>query len=150
MAGYIIGETKFSTALFPGAIGKALLSVNPYALPLWGNSIQVYRLASTTSSISYFDVTTPSTFLGTWTLPPSLGYGEDAYFDVTAFLGTLNTPYVAFILHSSGTDVLSSLRDNYGHPSQLTINAVPEPATFVLLLIGAGSGKLVRFRTENK
>ena len=152
VAGYIVGETKFSIAPLPGSFESALLSVNPYGLPSWAPTINVYGLASTSPTISMFDVTSaPTTFLGIWTLPPGLGYGQDAFFDVTAFLRTVDTPYVAFVLRSvDGPDVLSSTQYNYGHPSQLTITSVPEPGTLVLLLAGIGSRKLLKFRAEKR
>jgi hypothetical protein len=138
VGGYIDGEIDFSTASFSGNVGDALLSVNPYGLPLWAPQIEVYGLASTSSTISINDVEGPSTFLGTWTLPAGLGYGQNTYFDVTSFLQTVQTSYVDFILTapSTGPDVFSSTEYNYGTPPELTVTSAPEPATWALLLLG--------------
>jgi len=135
VAGYIVGEVDFSTALFQGQVQNALFSVNPYGLPLFGPQLDVYGFASSSSTISQTDLVSP-TWLGTLTLPPGLGYGQDAFFDVTQFLQTVQTPYVDIILENSGgTDVFSSTQYNYGHPSQLTV-VTPEPAAGALLLLG--------------
>jgi hypothetical protein len=97
--------------------------------------LDVYGFASSSSSISLADLVSP-TFLGTLTLPPGLGYGQDVFFDVTQFLQTVQTPYVDIVLENSGgTDVFSSTQYNYGHPSQLTV-VTPEPASGALLLLG--------------
>lgn len=137
VSGYIVGDIDFSTASFSGSsIDGALLSVNPYALPLFGTTLEVYGVASTSSTISMADLTSP-VFIGTWNLPANLGYGDDAFYDVSGFLKTVNTPYVDFILEDApgGTDTFSSLQENYGHPSQLDVT-VPEPASFSLALMG--------------
>jgi len=114
---------------------NALFSVNPYALPLFGPQLDVYGFASSSSTISQTDLVSP-TFIGTWTLPSNLGYGQNAFFDVTSFLQSVQTPYVDIILENSGgTDVFSSTQYNYGHPSQLTV-LTPEPAAGALLFLG--------------
>jgi len=135
VSGYIVGEVDFSTSSFKGQVVNALFSVNPYALPLFGPQLDVYGFASSSSTISQTDLVSP-TFIGTWTLPTNLGYGQNAFFDVTSFLQSVQTPYVDIILENSGgTDVFSSTQYNYGHPSQLTV-LTPEPAAGALLLLG--------------
>jgi hypothetical protein len=135
VAGYIVGEVDFSTAAFKGLVESAVFSVNPYGLPLFGPQLDVYGFASSSSSISEADLASP-TLIGTWILPSSLGFGQDAFFDVTKFLQSVQTPYVDIILkNSGGTDVFSSTQYNYGHPSQLTV-VTPEPAAGALVLLG--------------
>jgi hypothetical protein len=135
VAGYIVGEVDFSTALFEGQVQNAVFSGNTYGLPLFGPQLDVYGFASFSSSISLADLVSP-TFLGTLTLPAGLRYGQDVFFDVTQFLQTVQTPYADIVLENSGgTDVLSSTQYNYGHPSQLTV-VTPEPASGALLLLG--------------
>ena len=136
VSSYIYGDIHFATSAFAGQVGDAKLSVNPIALPLFAQQIDVYGLTTTSSMLQYSD-SNATDFLGTWTLPQGLYFGQDAYFDVTSFLQSANTPYVAFILRSSNTDVFSSLHDNLGHASQLTIQTVPEPASILLLSAGA-------------
>ncbi|MDH4023345.1 MAG: hypothetical protein OEV14_09485, partial [Gammaproteobacteria bacterium] len=88
------------------------------------------------------------TYLGTWQIPENLGFGQDTYFDVTAFLATVNAPYVAFNLRSdTGTDVFSSLEYNYGHPAQLSVTTVPVPGA-AILFCSALAG-LVSIRRRN-
>lgn len=133
-SGYIVGDVDFSTGLFKGDVANAEFSVNPYGLPLWGSSVNVYGFASTSSTISMADLASP-TFLGTWVLPSNIGYGQDAFFNVTQFLQGVNTPYVDIILISpNGTDVFSSLQSNYGHPSQLTVTT-PESSVLAFLVV---------------
>jgi PEP-CTERM motif len=132
--GGVVGDVDFSTAAFEGNLASAIFSVNPYALPLFGTQLTVYGYASSSSTISIADLASPM-FIGTWTLPSNLGYGQDAYFDVTAFLQSVQTPYVDIILMGSGTDVFSSTEYNYGQPPQLTVTT-PEPSTAILLFLG--------------
>ena len=113
-----------------------MLTLNPYGLPLFGPNVDVYGYGTSIGQLDDTDANA-GTFLGTLVLPPNLGYGEDAFFDVTAFVANTHAPFLAFNLRSVGTDVFSSLEFNYGHPSQLLITtAVPEPAPIALLLIG--------------
>jgi len=136
VSGYIVGDIDFQNPMLGGSIENALLSVNPYALPLFGPQISVYGVASTSATISLADLAS-LTFLGTWTLPANLTFGQPAYFDVTSFLEGVQSPYVAFVLEtpSAETDVFSSTETNYGLPPQMTITT-PEPAA--LALLGAG------------
>jgi hypothetical protein len=70
-------------------------------------------------------------------LPANLSYGQDAFFDVTAFIRATKAPFYAFNLRTTGTDVFSSLEYNYGHPAQLKVSFdVPEPASAFLTLAG--------------
>ena len=41
-AGYIQGDVKFASNSISGAVTQALLSLNPYALPLFGTEVSVY------------------------------------------------------------------------------------------------------------
>jgi len=132
---YIRGEADFPTASFPADITRALLSVNPYSLPLGLTQLDVYGYASQNATISAADLNSP-TFLGVWDLPSGLGYGDDAFYDVTNFLHSVNASYVDFILEGTGgADQFSSLQHNYSHASQLTLT-IPEPASFTLALAG--------------
>ena len=145
-SGYIQGAVKFSTSQIAGSVSNALLSLNPYGLPLWGPTVDVYGYETTVGELDVTDANAGS-FLGTLILPANLGYGQDAYFDVTSFVASTNSPYVAFNLRSEGTNVFSSLEYNYGHPSQLLVTAVPEPSSIALITVGAG---LLALRTRRR
>lgn len=135
-AGYIQGAIKFSSAAVPDTATSVVLSLNPYGLPLFGPLVDVYGYGT---SIGVLDVSDANAgiFLGTLALPADLGYGTDAYFDVTDFATSVSAPYIAFNLRSIGTNVFSSLEYNYGHPAQLLItSSVPEPMAAMLLLLG--------------
>lgn len=135
--GYIQGAVKFSSAGIDGTVQSARLSLNPYGLPLWGPSVSVYGYGTSIGALDVSDADA-GTFLGVLALPPGLGFGEDAFFDVTNFVASTNAAYLAFNLRtpSGGTDVFSSLEYNYGHPSQLILDVtpygVPEPSTLAL------------------
>lgn len=134
VSGYIQGAVKFSSALITGTVTRAFLTLNPYGLPLFGERVDVYGYGTTIGQLDVTDANA-GTFLGTLVLPPDLGYGQDAFFDVTAFLVNATAPFLAFNLRSTDTDVFSSLEYNYGHPSQLLITfAVPEPPLAALLV----------------
>jgi hypothetical protein len=142
------GIVEFPIVAITGQIETATLSVNPYALPLWDSTVHVYGYSSIdgrlTSSDYYAGI-----FLGDWILP-NLGYGQDAYFDVTSFMKTVTTPYVGFNLRTDSTigpDTFSSLEIKYGHPSQLSVVSIPEPTTIILL--GVATPLLLRRRQSN-
>lgn len=144
VAGYIQGIVKFSTAQIGPNLTQATLSLNPYGLPLFDKTVDVYGYGTSEGSLTAADGFA-GTYLGTWQIPENLGYGQDTYFDVTAFLATVNAPYVAFNLRSdSGTDVFSSLEYNYGHPAQLSLTTVPVPGGVVLF--GSALAGLVSLR----
>ena len=135
---YIQGDVKFSMAGLAGPQSQVLLTLNPYAEPLWGKDVAVYGYGTNIAALDVSDADA-GTYLGTLVLPDNLGYGQDASFDVTAFVNSVTSAYVAFNLRTSDTDVFSSLEYNYGHPSELlaTAAAVPEPANASLMLAGA-------------
>jgi hypothetical protein len=135
-SGYIQGAVKFSTASIVGNVSQAFLTLNPYGLPLWGTNVDIYGYETTIGELHVSDANA-GTLLGTLTLPADLGFGQDAYFDVTAFVAGASSPYIAFNLRSDGTDVFSSLEYNYGHPSQLLITTVPEPSSIALVMAGS-------------
>ena len=123
VAGYIQGAIKFASAAITGRIAQAFLTLNPYTLPLFGQNVDVYGYPTTLGQLSESDANA-GTFLGTLVLPPNLGFGQDAFFDVTAFVTTINAPFLAFNLRSAGgTDDFSSLELNYG-------SSVPAPDNF--------------------
>jgi len=150
-SGYIQGDIKFSMATLHARQAQVLLTLNPYAEPLWGKQVDIYGYGTSVAALDVSDANA-GTFLGTLVLPDDLGFGQDAFFDVTAFVNHVTAPYVAFNLRSTDTDVFSSLEYNYGHPSQLiaTAAAVPEPATVSMMLAGvfAAAGLARRRRRE--
>jgi hypothetical protein len=139
--GSIQAVAKFNISTIHEEITSATLSVNPYGLPIWGSTLHVYGFSGSSGALSSSDYNA-GTFIGDWQLP-SLGYGQDAFFDVTGFLKGVTGQYAAFNLRSNGTDVFSSNEYNYGHPAQLHVATVPEPMTLVLLGLG---GMVVRRR----
>lgn len=124
-SGYIRGAMLFQA--FDSTVNeKFYLAVNPYGLPIWDLTVDVYGYGSTSSTILGTDYDR-GLFLGTLNIPANIGYGQDARLDVTSFLRTSTSPYYGFILRTdSGTDVFSSLEYNYGHPSRLV--GVPDSA----------------------
>jgi hypothetical protein len=152
VAGYIQGIVRFPTSQITGPVTQATFTVNPYALPLGDLTIDVYGIASGTGTATFSDAFN-GTPLGTFSLPANLGFGQDASFDVTAFLVTANVPYVGFNLRSQGTDTFSSKSHNYGHPSQLHVTFVPEPSTAgmlsLIVLIGVASFRCRKLTAYN-
>ena len=146
-SGYIQGAVKFSSADITAAATSVLLTLNPYGLPLGGPTVDIYGYGTSIATLDISDANAGA-FLGTLTLPSNLGYGEDAYFDVTAFAKSISAPYLAFNLRSTGTDVFSSLEYNYGHPSQLLIQSVPEPRSMVLLLAGLVAAATMKLKSR--
>jgi hypothetical protein len=139
-SGGIQGDVKFSMAALGGPRQQVLLTLNAYALPLWGPDVEVYGYRSDVAALAPSDAVGDA-FLGTLVLPVNLGFGQDAAFDVTSFVDATTAAYVGFDLRSDGTDVFSSLEYNDGHPSQLVATAavpapVPEPAPAALGLAG--------------
>ena len=136
VSGYIQGDVKFASGSIPGTITQALLSLNPYGLPLYGSEVAIYGYGTAIGALDDSDADA-GVLLGTLVLPATLGFGEDAYFDVTNFVAGTNAPFLAFNLRTTDTDVFSSLEFNYGHPSQLIVTtALPEPAPIALILAG--------------
>ncbi len=139
VAGYIQGDIRFSMATLQGPQSQVLLTLNPYALPLWGQDVAVYGYGASTSELHLSDADA-GTYLGTLVLPDNLGFGQDASFDVTSFVDSVRSPYVGFDLRSNGTDSFSSLEYNYGHPAELiataATSAVPEPTSAALSMAG--------------
>ena len=136
VSGYIQGDVKFASDAIAGTVTQAILTLNPYALPLFGTDVAIYGYGTAVGPLDESDANA-GLFLGTLVLPANLGFGEDVFFDVTSFVTSTVAPFLAFNLRSTGTDVFSSLEYNYGHPSQLLVTtAIPEPAPTALLLAG--------------
>jgi hypothetical protein len=151
------GVVEFPTSPIAGGFSQAMLSVNPYALPLWGTTVQVFGYGSNDGKLTSSDYNS-GTFLGNWVLP-NIGYGQDAFFDVTQFLSGVSDSYVGFNLRSTGVDQFSSLEHNYGHPSQLvlsypasdTVSGTPEPPGIMLMISGiAALGFIAVLRKKNR
>jgi len=142
---YIQGIVRFPMAGIAGSISQAVLTVNPYGLPLFDLNVGVYGISAGGAIISADDANA-GTFLGTMHLSPDLGYGQDATFDVTPFLTGVSGFFVGFNLRNTGgTDVFSSIEINHGHPAQLQVSTVPEPTCVALLGLAIGAGALWRF-----
>jgi len=128
VAGYIQGAIKFPTAKFAKAskVKSAFLSINPYGLPLFDLTVDVYGYSTAEGQLVDADANA-GTLLGTQNNPADTGYGEPVLFDVKEFIGKskatkAEAPFIAFNLRTDGgTDVFSSLEYNYGQPAQLLV-----------------------------
>jgi hypothetical protein len=122
-----------------------LLELNPYGLPLFGTNVSVYGFDGGNGTLmsSNFD---SGTLIGVWTLPPGLGYGQPATFDVTAFVKSTKGPFFGFILVSAG-DVFSSTSINYGTPPELYVISPPLPPQ--LAATRAGNQIIISWPTNN-
>ena len=145
VAGYIQGDARFSTASIGGPVSYATLTVTPYAFPV-GNDVDVYGYTASDGAITLADAN-QGVFLGTMTIADMLKDGPDL--DITAFMASSIAPFVGFNLRThgqqNGADILGSLQ--YGTPAQLTVTfaAVPEPATWAMMIVGFfGVGGLAR------
>jgi hypothetical protein len=104
-------------------IDSALIAVNPYGLPLNTLVLNVYGYESKNGRVDLSDFSA-GVLLGQWELPADLDYGEEAFFDVTAFARTVKTKFVGFRLESPTQykyDLFSSLEYNLGTPSRLIL-----------------------------
>jgi len=129
------GVVEFPLSSIEGIVEEAILSVNPYGLPIWDDTIELYGYKSSDGVLTTADYNAGN-FLGVWTLPQDLNYGQDVFYDVTDFISNVDSPFVGFNLRTSDVAILSSLEYNYGHPAQLRISTIPEPATLSLLGLG--------------
>lgn len=143
VGGHIQGVAKFSATELPYQIDLAILTVNPYGLPLWAESIDIYGFNTEISNLVTSDGNS-GTFIGTFVLPSDPNWGQDISFDVTSFVASATGTYIGFNFRSKGSAIFSSLEYNYGHPSQLWINggtsvpSVPEPSAYAMLGLGLG------------
>lgn len=144
---YIRGIVKFTNSSSLRSADTITFTLNPYGLPLFGDTIDLYGFTSAVAGLDEGD-NSNLTLIGQFALP-ELGYGEDAFFDVTSFVQGARGRYVGFNIFSNDTNVFSSVEYNYGNPSRLIttggIGAVPEPATWAMMLFGFfGVGAAVR------
>lgn len=144
VSSYIQGVLKFSTDLINSPVESALLSLNPYSLPLHDKTMDVYGYGTNIGVLTSSDGNA-GTYLGTWVIPENLLFHQETFFDVTDFINSLGTSFAAFNLRTdSGPNSFSSLEYNYGKPAQLYITTtVNEPSTLLLISLGI-FGLLVR------
>lgn len=138
-SGSIQAVVEFSLSGVGSSVSSAQLSLNPYGLPLWDKTVDIFGFSSNDGILTSSDYNA-GTLLGTLTLRDDLTYGEDSFFDVTGFINSVSSSYVGFNLRTTGTDVFSSLEYNYGHSAQLNVENVdvPEPSTLAIMLLGLG------------
>jgi hypothetical protein len=118
------GVLEFPIKDFKHNVESAVLAVNPYGLPLFATVMNVYGYESKNGRVDLSDYSAGE-LIGQWMLPADLNYGEEAFFDVTAFVRGVNKKYVGFTLQGlpagGGYNVLSSLEFNLGTPSRLIV-----------------------------
>lgn len=129
-SGSLRGVAVFPIIGLAGSIQSAVLEVNPYGLPIAPDG-RLYGMAATEGSIVSAQYSGGGD-LGEITFPADIRFGEGRQFDVTAFVKSLDSDFVAFRIESEGTMVLSSLEFNYGKPAQLTLTLIPEPGSAML------------------
>jgi hypothetical protein len=143
------GDLQFTT-FSTSTTTSVQLELNPYAEPLFGNPLNVYGYNNAAGQLQSSDYNA-GTFLGALTLPNNLNFGQAVYFDVTAFVKSVSTPYFGFELQSGGVDQFSSSAINYGLPPELIVTStatlIPEPASFGLIGLGM-LGVMLIFQTR--
>jgi hypothetical protein len=137
VAGYIEGAVIFSNFNSTDE-SNISLEVNPYSEPLFSNSVAVYGIADSASTIGVNDLS-KATYLGSFANLSSLKFNQEAYFNVTSFVQSAQGTDFEFILvDNDGVDNFSSVEQNYGTPSGLEVITAPEPSTWELLFGGLG------------
>ena len=135
--GVMRGVVEFPLSSITGSIRSAVISVSPAGTPIHDNTVEVYAYESNDGLLTVDDFDA-GVFIGILNLPDSLNIGDDAFFDVTDYLRTANSPFVGFVFRTESLVGLMSLEDNYGRPAQLTVstspNAVPATPGGTLLL----------------
>jgi hypothetical protein len=121
------------------AYSNVSLEINPYGEPMWDSNLNVYGFSSTTGTFSPGEYGM-GTYLGTYTNLSSIGFGQEAFLNITSFVQSNTAPYFGILLQDPNTadigpDVLSSTRYNYGNPSEII--ASPEPSSWMLALIAS-------------
>ncbi|MES2676127.1 MAG: PEP-CTERM sorting domain-containing protein [Pseudomonadota bacterium] len=136
-SGSIQAVVEFSLNGVGGSVSSAQLSLNPYGLPLWDKTVDIYGYSSNDGILTSLDYNA-GTLLGSLTLSDSLVHGQDSFFDVKDFINSVSSGYVGFNLRTTDTDVFSSIEYNYGHSAQLNVAnvAVPEPSILAIMLLG--------------
>jgi len=144
------GDLQFTSSDF-ALYGTVMLELNSYGVPpLSGNPVLVYGYDHASGTLSQSDFNT-GTYIGAWTFPSDLFPGQEQFFDVTAFVQSVEGSYFGFDLRSeSGTDLFSSSSKNYGTPPEL-IATVPEPlASNLMALAMAVSALAVKIRLGHR
>ena len=113
------GVMEFGLSRIHDSIEQGVLGVSLWSPPV-DDAIEVYGYESVDGLI------TPSDFgagelLGILELPPGSAGGDEAFFDVTAFVASVTTPYVGFNLRAEGRVILNSVESGRGAPPQLII-----------------------------
>lgn len=115
------GVLEFGLSRVHDPIERAALSVSLWGSPV-DDAVEVYGYESVDGLI------TPSDFdagelLGTLQLPPGSAGGDEVFFDVTAFVASVTTPYAGFNLRAESRVILNSVEVNRGPPPRLTVTS---------------------------
>lgn len=134
-----IGAIKFSTSSISAPVHRATLALTTDSYPSEATNVRIYGYGSYLEKLQREDIY-EATFLGTLTLStdPANWWAHTYFFDVSNFVQNTAAPYLGFLLRADHFVAFSSLEHNYGYPSQLSVQTVPEPSAYALLLAGLG------------
>jgi len=127
-----------------------LLELNPYAEPLFASTLYVFGFDNASGVLSGSDYNA-GTYIGTWTIPLSLGYGQETFFDVTSFVKSATGSFFGFELRAPGLDEddFSSTGQDIFPPPEL-IASIPEPPSSSLIGLAASIWAVLEIRSRVK